>query len=48
MSAIAINDAAYETVEGFVYELRTTRKSVVEKMIRFADDHRESFVGDMF
>ena len=48
MSAITVNDKSYRTVEEYVYDMRTTRKDVAEKMIKFADEHRESFVKEMF
>lgn len=48
MTAIAISDEAYSAVEGYVYQQRTTRKDIVEKMIRFAEEHKESFLAEMF
>ena len=48
MSGIAIDDVSYSMVENMIYDLRTTRKDVVERMIKFADNHKEDFISEMF
>lgn len=48
MTGIAIDDESYKTVESLIYDLRTTRKDVVERMIKFADNHKEDFILEMF
>ena len=48
MGAIAISDETYRIVEEYMYERRTTRKDIAEKMIKFANNNRESFAKEMF